>query len=237
VLWVLNDGPASAGWLTVEDKVWLDEELKQDRLRYGATEHHSLKDAFRLPAVWLLAGVYIVIQIGVYVVNLWMPLMLDSLSAGRADASLIARYSTLPYLLAAGFTVAVGWSSDRWNERRGHLGGCMVLAAAGFCGAAAAHSLGAALIAFCVTAIGLWSAVGPFWALATRQLTGAAAAGGVAMITTIGACGGFFGPYLTGFLKDLTHSFTAGLMVIAGLAVAGAGLCLLLGPKRRLEDA
>ena len=59
----------------------------------------------------------------------------------------------------------------------------------------------------------------------------------MAMITMIGACGGGFGPYLTGFLKDLTHSFTAGLMVVAGLAVAGAGLCLFLGQKRRLNDA
>jgi MFS transporter, ACS family, tartrate transporter len=237
VLWILNDGPAAAGWLTADEKVWLEDELARDRLRYGATEHHSLKDAFRLPAVWVLAGVYIVIQIGVYVVNLWMPLMLDSLSAGRADASLIARYSTVPYLLAAGFTVLVGWSSDRWNERQGHLGGCMVLAAVGFCWAATAHSLGVALVAFCVTAMGLWSTMGPFWALATRQLEGAAAAGGVAMITTIGGFGGFFGPYLTGFLKDLTHGFTAGLMVIAGLAAAAAGLCLLLGQKRRLNDA
>jgi ACS family tartrate transporter-like MFS transporter len=237
VLWVLNDGPASARWLSADEKVWLEDELARDRLRYGATEHHSLKDAFLLPAVWVLAGVYIVIQIGVYVLNLWMPMMLDSLSHGHADASLIARYSTLPYLLAAGFTVLVGWSSDRWNERQGHLGACMVLAAAGFCWAATAHSLSIALAAFCVAAIGLYSAIGPFWALATRQLTGAAAAGGVAMITMIGACGGGFGPYLTGFLKDLTHSFTAGLMVVAGLAVAGAGLCLFLGQKRRLNDA
>ena len=83
VLWLLSDGPATTAWMTADEKNWLAEELRQDRLRYGATEHHSLKDAFRLPAVWLLAGVYIVIQIGVYVVNLWMPLMLDSLRAGR----------------------------------------------------------------------------------------------------------------------------------------------------------
>ena len=79
--------------------------------------------------------------------------------------------------------------------------------------------------------------MGPFWALATRQLEGAAAAGGVAIITTIGGFGGFFGPYLTGFLKDLTHSFTAGLIVIAALAAAAAGLCLLIVQKPPLEDA
>ena len=67
--------------------------------------------------VWMLAAVYVSIQIGVYTVNLWMPLMLNNL-AGEAsgNASMIARFSTVPYLLAALFTVVIGWSSDRWER-------------------------------------------------------------------------------------------------------------------------
>ncbi len=228
VLLVLKDGPQKAEWLAPSEKAWLGAELERDRKLYGATEHHSLADAFRLPAVWVLAGVYIVIQIGVYVVNLWMPLMLSSFSGGSdADASLIARYSTVPYLLAAIFTVFVGWSSDRTNERQGHLAGCLVMTAAGFCWAAVAHSVLAALFAFCVAAMGLWSTMGPFWALTTRRIEGAAAAGAVAMITTIGAFGGFLGPYVTGRLKDATHSFAGGLYGIGALAVIGAALAMM----------
>src|SRR5271163_808459 len=128
VLFLLNDGPESAEWLSQNERAWLKSELKRDESLYGAAQHHHLLDAFRLPAVWLLAGVYIVIQIGVYIVNLWMPLILSSLArsgAAAADASLIARYATLPYLLAAIFTVLIGRSSDRSNERRWHLAGCM----------------------------------------------------------------------------------------------------------------
>jgi ACS family tartrate transporter-like MFS transporter len=231
VLFILRDSPAKAPWLSPEEKSWLNAELEHDRKLYGATEHHSLADAFKLPIVWLLAAVYITIQVGVYVVNLWMPSILDALRGPAEDTSVIARYSTLPYLLAAIFTVVIGSSSDRTNERRGHLAFCMVLAALGFCGAAFAHSLPLALIAFSLTAIGLWSTMGPFWALATRQLQGAAAAGGVAMITMIGGFGGFLGPSLTGFLKDLTHTFTAGLLAIAALALVAASLCALL-PSR-----
>jgi ACS family tartrate transporter-like MFS transporter len=225
VLFVLNDGPAQARWLNAQEKAWLNIELARDRALYGAAEHHSLADAFRLPAVWVLAGIYIVIQIGVYVVNLWMPLILSSF-ANAADASLTARYSTVPYLLAAIFTVVVGWSSDRWNERRGHLAGCMALAAIGFWWAARSHSVPVALCAFCLAAMGLWSTMGPFWALATRRLEGAAAAGGVAMITMIGGFGGFLGPYATGRLRDATHSYATGLLVIGGLALGGAALSL-----------
>ncbi len=227
VLFVLKDGPAVADWLSPEERTWLKGELRRDEELYGAAQHHNLLDAFRLPAVWILAAVYIVIQIGVYIVNLWMPLILSGMAHGDgSDASLIARYATVPYVLAAIFTVAVGWSSDRTNERRGHLAGCMALAAVGFAWAARAQSISVALCAMSLVAIGLWSTMGPFWALTTRMIGGAAAAGGVAIITMLGALGGFAGPYVTGRLRDATNSFAGGLYLIGGLALLAALLSL-----------
>ena len=233
VLWFLRDGPEKAEWLTIEERTWLKGELRRDEERYGAAQHHNFLDAFKLPAVWVLAGVYIIIQIGVYIVNLWMPLILIGLTRdGSSDASLIARYATVPYLLAAMFTVAVGWSSDRWNERQGHLAGCMAVAAAGFAWAARAHSIPVALCAMSLVAIGLWSTMGPFWALTTRMIGGAAAAGGVATITMIGACGGFLGPYMTGRLRDATHSFAGGLYGMSAMAMVAAALSMAARKRR-----
>jgi MFS transporter, ACS family, tartrate transporter len=237
VLFVLKDGPEVANWLTPEERTWLKSELRRDQELYGATQHHNLLDAFRLPAVWLMAGVYIIIQIGVYIVNLWMPLILSGLSQGNGsrDASLIARYATVPYLLAAIVTVVVGWSSDRSNERRGHLAGCMALAAVGFAWAARAQNISVALCAMSLVAIGLWSTMGPFWALTTRMIGGAAAAGGVATITMLGALGGFAGPYVTGRLRDATHSFAGGLYLVGGLALVAAMLSLAVRRPGRLN--
>src|ERR1700742_303177 len=236
VLFVLKDGPEVAEWLTPEERLWLKSELRKDQERYGATQHHNLLDAFRLPAVWLLAGVYVIIQIGVYIVNLWMPLILSGLArGGSGDASLIARYATVPYLLAAICTVVVGWSSDRTNERRGHLAGCMATAAVGFAWAAQAGSISVALCAMSLVAIGLWSTMGPFWALTTRMIGGAAAAGGVAIITMLGAVGGFIGPYVTGRLRDSTHSFAGGLYLVGGLALVAAMLSLAVRRQERLN--
>jgi MFS transporter, ACS family, tartrate transporter len=149
---------------------------------------------------------------------------------------LIARYSTVPYLLAAISTVVVGWSSDRWNERQRHIAGCMVAAAVGFCWVAMAHSVGLALFAFCLAAMGLWSMTGPFWALTTRTIEGAAAAGAVALITTIGGFGGFLGPYLTGLLRDATHSYAGGLYGVGALALGAAGLTLVIRSGQRRLD-
>jgi len=216
VLFFLDDGPSQAKWLAPDERQWLIHELDTDRARYGAHQNHSFADAFRLPIIWLLIWVYVTVQIGVYVINLWMPLMLSSLSA-ELTSSRIASISTVTYLLAAVSTVIVGWTSDRWNERSGHIAVCMLVAACGFAMAAAATSMPLAPCGFSLTAMGMFSAMGPFWALMTRNVTGSAAAAGVALVTSLGALGGFTGPYITGRLRDATHSFSGALYIIAGL--------------------
>ncbi|MDE1175965.1 MAG: MFS transporter [Edaphobacter sp.] len=226
VLFILRDSPTEAHWLMAEEQQWLMQELEADRARYGATQHHSFADAFRLPILWLLIVVYITVQIGVYVVNLWMPLMLSNLH-GSPDASGIARLSTVTYLLAAIVTVIVGWSSDRWNERSAHIAGCMVCAGVGFALAGAATTMPLALCGFSLTTIGMFSSMGPFWALMTRNATGSAAAAGVALVTSLGALGGFTGPYITGLLRESTHSFARGLYAIAVLFLMAAIISLM----------
>ncbi|SNT26423.1 MFS transporter, ACS family, tartrate transporter [Granulicella rosea] len=230
VLFVLRDRPDDAPWLSEPEKKWLDNELEQDRKAGGASDKHHLLDAFKTPMVWVLAGIFFLDQIGVYTVNLWMPLVLNSFlhASNPSGASTIAKYATVPYIAAAIFTVLIGWNSDRTGERRGHIALCLLLSAAGFGWAAYAGSLAAALCAMTLAAMGYWSLMGPFWTLPTGVLGGQAAAGGVAIITMVGGIGGFSGPYVTGRLKDLTHNYTAGLLLIGGLAVVGAGLCFVL---------
>lgn len=226
VLFLLKDRPEQVHWLKPEEKVWLADELQRDRVRYGAAEHHALMDALRSPMLWVLAGVYFVSQVGVYIVNLWMPLILNSFSGGAHTASVIARYATVPYLAAAIFTVMVGWNSDRTNERRWHIAGCLFLAASGFAWTAVAHNIVVAIVAMTLAAMGLWSMMGPFWTLTTSALGDAAAAAAVAILTTIGGVGAFLGPYLTGRMRDATHSFQGGLYAMSGLAVCAALLSL-----------
>jgi cyanate permease len=53
---------------------------------------------------------------------------------------------------------------------------------------------------------------------------GAAAAGGIAFINSVGAFGGFVGPYMVGFLKDATGSFDAGMLGMAAILVIATGV-------------
>jgi nitrate/nitrite transporter NarK len=88
----------------------------------------------------------------------------------------------------------------------------------------------------CFAQIGV-SAVPPmFWPLPSSFLTGASAAAGIAAINSLGNLSGFAGPYAMGYLKDLTGNFTAGLLLLAGCALVGAIVVVMLRIDARREQ-
>jgi hypothetical protein len=68
------------------------------------------------------------------------------------------------------------------------------------------------------------------------MLTGSAAAGGIALINSVGNLGGFLGPYAMGLVQDATASFPIGLLTIAMGSVVAGVVVLALGHDRRLEQ-
>ena len=93
------------------------------------------------------------------------------------------------------------------------------------------------MVALVLAQMGQSSIAPTFWTLPTAMLSGTAAAGGIAMINAVGNLGGFLGPYMVGFIKDATGSFSVGLLVISMGALIGAVVLLALGHDRRLEQA
>ena len=87
-----------------------------------------------------------------------------------------------------------------------------------------------AMSALSLAWIGLKSAQGPFWAIPPAFLSGTAAAGGIALINSLANLGGLFGPWLGGWLRETTGTFSAGLWMSAGLAFASGALALGLRP-------
>jgi ACS family tartrate transporter-like MFS transporter len=87
------------------------------------------------------------------------------------------------------------------------------------------------LVALSFGAVGIYAALPVFWTLPTATLSGTAAAGGIALINSIGNLGGYMGPFAVGWLKDWTGGYAAGMLVLAG-AMAGSGLVVLLTPRR-----
>jgi ACS family tartrate transporter-like MFS transporter len=56
----------------------------------------------------------------------------------------------------------------------------------------------------------------------TMFLTGPAAAASIALINSVGNLGGFFGPTIVGWAKQITGSYAGGLYALAALALMSA---------------
>jgi nitrate/nitrite transporter NarK len=73
-----------------------------------------------------------------------------------------------------------------------------------------------------VAATGVNGARAIFFTIPPRYLSGIAAPGGLAFITSTGTTGGFVGPTVMGWLTDQTGSFSAGLLAMSGFLFAAA---------------
>jgi ACS family tartrate transporter-like MFS transporter len=223
----LNETPATARWLSEAERRWLTDTLEAERAA-RPPGHGSLRGAFASGRLWALAVIYFTIVLAIYGVSFWLPQILQAL--GEASSATVALVSALPYVAAAVAMVVVGSRSDRTGERRWHVAGSALAGAAGFAIAALAPtSLAISLAALSLAAMGVWSTLGPFWALPTAFLTGRAAAGGVALVNSVANIGGFVGPTVTGYMRDVTGSFAAGLWLLAAGLTMGA-ICVLLLP-------
>jgi sugar phosphate permease len=218
VLFVLTDLPEQAAWLAPAERMWLSAEVKAHEPQAGHAT--NLVHAFRSARVWLLALIYFAISVGLYGLSLWLPVVVKSLTHA-ADLRVIA-LTAIPYLLAAVAMLLVARSSDNSGERKWRLFACLAGGALAFLLSAVLPKPLFALTALFFAAAGIWGGFGPFWAMPTSLLSGEAAAGGIALINSIGALGGFCGPYLMGRVSDLTHSFKAALLVCSGLLLLAA---------------
>jgi ACS family tartrate transporter-like MFS transporter len=226
VLAFLTDHPGQAPWLPPAERDWLIATLRQEREETDGGTRHTLREALSSLRVWLLGMVYLSMALGMYAITLWMPQILRTLTTvGDLGIGLL---NAVPFLAATLGMVLIGWHSDRRGERRWHVAGSLVLAAAGCLLASMTSSLTLALLALSMAAIGIWGVMGPFWALSTTLLSGVAAAGGIALINSLGNLGGFLGPALIGWFKQLTAGYSTGLVAVSCILLAGAGLTLVI---------
>jgi nitrate/nitrite transporter NarK len=79
---------------------------------------------------------------------------------------------------------------------------------------------------------GVIAAIPAFWALPPKLVTGAGAAGGIALINTLGQLGGIVSPVVVGRIKDLTGSTTPALYLIGCLGLLCAAIVLYGLPTR-----
>jgi ACS family tartrate transporter-like MFS transporter len=220
VLLYLTDKPEIAGWLSEEHRSWLIGTLEQERQNISVDAPANISSVFKNLNIWLLAITYFGLNTCSYGMSLFLPKMIQASTS--VDTFRIGLLTAIPYISATIAMVLFGFHSDRTGERKFHTGLTALAAALCLGGAAYSHSLVPMLILMTLAASFQWSMLGPFWAMPSSFLHGAAAATGIAFINSVGNLGGFFGPKVLGRL-----GFQNGLLIV-GTTIGIGGLMALL---------
>ena len=220
VTWaILPDHPSDAHWLTDEHRAVLASDIK----RADSRSHGSFRDVLADPKIYGMAAGYFCMICGLYAVGFWLPSILKA--AGQTNLLAIGLLSAIPYAAAIVSMYWLGRRSDRRRERRWHSAIALFLGALSFaCVAFAQGRFAVSLIAITVATSLVYAAYTVFWAMASEYLRGDVAAGGIALVNSIGLLGGFLSPTIIGWVSTATGNMRGGLLVMVAILIAGTAI-------------
>ncbi|KAA1003752.1 MFS transporter [Paraburkholderia panacisoli] len=223
VLRMLADKPADASWLSPVERQALQGAFDRENSSSQKEKHFGavLKDV----RVYLLAMISFGFTMGSYGIGIWLPQMLKAHGMSVMQTGWM---SAVPYFFA---TIALLWWARRVDRRGGpiaNLAAGLLIGAVALGASTYFNQLLPAMVGITLALIGTIAGRTIFYTLPARFLSGQAAAGGLALINSIGALGGFAGPYLVGHLKDSFGTYTAGMFGLAVVLVITTLLTLSL---------
>ncbi|KXV09467.1 MFS transporter [Caballeronia megalochromosomata] len=227
IILYLDNGIASAKWLSDDEKALLKRNVDNDRTQ--TTEHVSIRSFIGDRRLWLMAAIYFCVVLGQYGLTFWLPTIIRR--TGVSDPLWVGILTAIPYLCAIIALPILGSSADKRRERRLHLAIPMLVAAAGFATLPMLGSVGASIVCVSIAAAGILASSSLFWALPTAVLGGMSAAAGIAAVNCFANLAGFFSPAIVGWLNDLTGKPTAGLIFISTAVLLGAVLVFFVPAK------
>ncbi|MDR5757143.1 MFS transporter [Caballeronia sp. LZ035] len=223
VLRMLVDRPADAKWLSPQERQALQNAF--DREGAASTKKKDFSAALKDARTYILAMISFGFTMGSYGIGIWLPQMLKAHGMSMTETGLL---SAVPYFFA---TIALLWWARR-VDRRGapvaNLAAGLLIGAVTLGVSTHFHQLLPAMTGITLALIGTIAGRTIFYTLPNRFLSGHAAAGGLALINSIGALGGFAGPYLVGYLKDSFGTFTAGMIGLSAVLFVTTLLTLSL---------
>ncbi len=220
VWFALTDRPRDAHWLSAAEGEWLEAALARERAQLEGVRKFRLGEALIEGRVLLLALVYFGLVTGLYGVTFWLPQIVKGFG-GLSDFQ-VGLVVALPTLVSAIAMVAWTRHSDRTGERLWHVALPAFVGALGLCASTVVSDPFLSTLALSLALIGIYAAIATSWTLPSAFLTGTAAAGGIALINSVGNLGGFVGPYFVGFVKARAGADSLAFLIIGlGLAVSG----------------
>ncbi|CAG2142672.1 MFS transporter [Cupriavidus numazuensis] len=222
VLCCLPGSIQKASWLTSAEKQQLIRNLEADTL---AESRHSLRAVFADHRVWMLGLIDMCLLMGTYSISFWLPTIIrDSGVQSPLDIGLL---TAIPNAAAVAAMLINGAHSDRQRERRWHIVVPVLIGAVGMVASTwFSHDTVLTVALMTVASAGISAGFPVFWCLPATFLQGRAAAAGIALACSVANLGGFAATFLLGWLKDLTHSPNAGLVLFGAFQLVACAIAL-----------
>jgi MFS family permease len=223
----LTERPGAAEWLSPEERLSLQSAI--DAEEAGKLPAAGANRLWRNPRVWSLGLIYALIQMSTYGVTFYLPSQVSRL-LGRDVGFVVGVVSAVPWICG----LAAAWAVPRIAGRtgRGAAAGCAMAGAALGIAASATASPALGLLALCAAVAGFIGAQPVFWTFPTEEWGGREAAGGIALVNSLGAVGAFLAPNLKVLAEAAWHSAFAGSLALAIPTAAGAALLFRIGRRR-----
>jgi ACS family 4-hydroxyphenylacetate permease-like MFS transporter len=227
-LFYLDDGPAHANWLSNEEKQAIASRLERDRaLEQTAATQRGILSQLGSRNVLLLSAAYFGLVTSLNANSTWVPQIVQGFAHG-ASYAMIGLLTALPAVLTVAIMPFWGASSDRRNERDWHLRIAILAAAIGWLLVITSNLPEVRYSGLIIVSVSSFCALLTFWTFPASSaiLSSEARPAGIALINCVGIGGGSaIGPLVVGYLKDLTGSFTAGLVYVVAMLVM-AVICI-----------
>lgn len=216
---LLPSRPAEAAFLSEQERTWLVARLDRERAERAATNHGShgkqLLKALFSPQVLLFCLMYYGLTNLNGAVSTFLPLILKEFGFGQLQSGFVA---AIPYAFGAAGMLLLGRLADKPGKRVGTNYLALSISVIGLLVTAWINDPTLKLVALCFAAVGVFGAMPVFWGLPTSILSGVVAAGGIALINSLGNLSSVINPWIIGIIRDQTGNFNGGFYWLALMA-------------------
>lgn len=230
---LLPDSPEQATWLTTEERLWMTQNIHNAPTplpHCGTSIHATLRD----PRVLQFGAFHFLMLLSSYAYLFVAPDLIQR--STHLSTTLVGFITAAYYLIGAAGMILNARHSDRTRERYRHIIPFCLLISLGFLLCGISPSPLFAVTGLPLIAITYNCMQAPLWALPAEFLKGRSGAAGIAAINTFGIIGGFFGPYIVGFMKDHTGSYQPVMRLMTVPMLLATALLLHLRRQSRQQQ-
>lgn len=228
----LADRPGQASWLSKSEQRLVEDAVSSTHWDAARAEPGNLRQMLMDPALYKLAICYFAFYCVENALLVWIPTLLKNV--GVTSITSIGSISGGIALVATIVMLTISFNSDRLRERRWHVTFCGVIAGGSFLMLPlGSHSVVLTSLILTISSGAVFAFLALFWTVPGVLFKDRAAAGGLAIISSIGALGGTFSPIFIGWVKEATGSFYYSLGALGAILLLSLFLLNSCFPRAR----